>query len=249
MISVCMTTYKGEKYRGEQIASILKNISDKDQFIISEDGDDEGFLHELKQKGGCFVPLQGPKCGAVANFEYALSHATEPIIFLSDQDDVWTEDKVDKVLKAFENPECMMVVHDADLMDGEGNLIGDSFYAIRNSKSGILKNIWKNSYIGCCMAFRKELLNVALPFPTSGTLHDQWLGLLAEQMGTVVFLEDKLLHYRRHEENVSGMQHLPVTTMLYNRISLCWNLFKRKLRGPKEYKAYTLEEVKARWKH
>lgn len=248
MISVCMTTYKGEKYREEQIESIVACISEQDEFIVSEDGKDEMFLADLKQRAGCFVPLQGPACGAVANFEYALSHVSGDIVFLSDQDDIWSADKVKKTLKEFDNPACIMVIHDADLIDGVGNQIGDSFYAIRNSKAGMLKNIWKNSYIGCCMAFRRELLEYALPFPTSGTLHDQWLGLLAEQMGDVVFLQDKLIHYRRHEENVSGMQHLPVVTMLYNRMSLCWNLVKRKIRGPKEYQAYTLEEVKARWK-
>lgn len=248
MISVCMTTYKGEKYREEQISSILKNISTEDEMLVSEDGNDIIFLEDLKKRGSYFKPLKGPGCGAVANFEYVLSQATEPIIFLSDQDDVWTENKVKRVMQEFENPDCIMVVHDADLIDGEGKRIGDSFYVIRNSRSGILKNIWKNSYIGCCMAFRRELLEYALPFPTSGTLHDQWLGLLAEQTGKVVFIEDKLLHYRRHEENVSGMQHLPVVTMLINRISLCWNLLKRKIRGSKPYIAYTVEEVKARWK-
>ena len=249
MISVCMTTYKGEKYREEQLSSIQNNISIEDEVIVSEDGDDIRFLEALKKRSTQYKPLHGPGCGAVANFEYALSHASGEIIFLSDQDDVWTENKVRKVLKAFENPECIMVVHDADLIDGKNEKIGESFYAIRNSGPGILKNIWKNSYIGCCMAFRRELLEYALPFPTSGTLHDQWLGLLAEQAGEVVFLEDKLLHYRRHEENVSGMQHLPVTKMLYNRISLCWNLLKRKLRGPKKYVGYTVEEVRKRWKH
>lgn len=259
-----MTTYKGEKYREEQLSSIEKSISEKNileknileknkfadvQIVVSDDGQDVEFLESLRERGKTYLPLKGPVCGAVANFEYALSHATEPIIFLSDQDDVWTTDKVEKVLKAFEDPECIMVLHDADLIDGKGEKIGDSFYAIRNSGSGIVKNIWKNSYIGCCMAFRKELLEYALPFPTKGTLHDQWLGLLAEQKGKVVFLEDKLLHYRRHEENVSGMQHLPVVTMLYNRMSLCWNLMKRMIRGPRKYTAYTIEEVKTRWKH
>lgn len=252
-----MTTYKGEKYREEQLTSIENSISEAfgavnksvAQIIVSEDGDDKEFLAQLEQRGDAYTPLKGPGCGAVSNFEYGLSHATGDIIFLSDQDDVWTIEKVDKVLKAFEDSNCMMVVHDADLIDGAGKQIGDSFYAVRNSGAGILKNIWKNSYIGCCMAFRKELLDYALPFPTSGTLHDQWLGLLAEQKGSVVFLEEKLLHYRRHEENVSGMQHLPVTTMLYNRMSLCWNLLKRKIRGSKKYKTYTAEEVKARWKH
>lgn len=249
MVSVCMATYKGEKYREEQINSITKNLSSENEVIVSDDGHDILFLEGLKQRGDEFLAIDGPGCGAVANFEYALSHAKGDIIFLSDQDDIWTEDKVEKVLKAFEDPKCVMVMHDADLIDGKGTQIGESFYALRNSKSGILKNIWKNSYIGCCMAFRKELLEYALPFPVSGTLHDQWLGLLAEQMGTVVFLEDKLLHYRRHEENVSGMQHLPIINMLFNRISLCWNLLKRKLRGPKPYKEYTVEEVKERWKH
>lgn len=249
MISVCMTTYKGEKYRKEQIRSIEKNIQKGDQILISEDGDDVAFLEELKRRGEYIVPLKGPGCGAVANFEYVLSHAEGDIIFLSDQDDVWTEDKIEKVLFLMRNPNCVMVVHDADLIDGEGNKIADSFFAIRNSQPGLFKNVWKNSYIGCCMAFRKELLEYALPFPTKGTLHDQWLGLLAEQMGSVTFFEEKLLHYRRHEENVSGMQHLPVTRMIYNRICLCWNLLTRRIRGPRKYKPYTIEEVKDRWKY
>lgn len=120
MISVCMTTYRGEKYREEQIESILKNISTEDQVIVSEDGDDMLFLDDLKQRGSHFKPLKGPGCGAVANFEYALSHATGDIIFLSDQDDVWTDDKVERVLEVFKDPKCVMVVHDADLIDGDG---------------------------------------------------------------------------------------------------------------------------------
>ena len=244
-----MTTYRGEKYRDAQIESIVETISDRDELIISEDGDDEDFIQTVNQKYTMVKAKKGPGCGAVANFEYVLSHAKGDIIFLSDQDDIWTKDKVEKTLKAFENPKCIMVVHDADIIDGEGRQIEDSFYARRGSRAGIIKNIWKNSYIGCCMAFRKEVLEYALPFPTTGTLHDQWLGLLAEQMGEVVFLEDKLLHYRRHEDNVSGMQHLPITKMLYNRISLCLSLVMRALRGRRNYQPYTVEEVKARWKH
>lgn len=244
-----MTTYKGEMYRNVQIESILKNLSQEDELIISEDGNDIEFLEELKKKDSRIVPLKGPGRGVVANFEYALSHAKGDIIFLSDQDDIWTDDKVEKTMKAFMDKNVTLVVHDADLIDGDGNQIADSFYAIRNSKPGFLKNIWKNSYIGCCMVFRREILDYALPFPTRGTLHDQWLGLLGEQMGKSIFLEEKLLHYRRHEENVSGMQHLHVTTMLYNRITLCWNLLCRKTRGSKAYTAYTIEEVKERWKY
>ena len=81
MISVCMTTYKGEMYRNAQIDSILKNLSDEDELIVSEDGDDIEFLESLKKRDMRIVPLKGPGRGVVANFEYALSHAKGDIIF------------------------------------------------------------------------------------------------------------------------------------------------------------------------
>lgn len=231
MISVCMATYKGEKYIEAQIASILKNISEYDELLISEDGQGEkaeAFLEDLNKRGAPIVPLKGPGKGVVANFEHVLRQAQGDIIFLADQDDIWTDDKVEKVLKAFQRPECMLVIHDADIINEKDERIAESFFAFRNSGPGLFKNILKNSYIGCCMAFRKELLADALPFPEKGTLHDQWLGLIAEKKGKVVFLSEKLVHYRRHEENVSGMQHLPVGQMLSNRLHLVKSLTKRK---------------------
>ena len=237
MISVCMATYHGEKYREVQINSILSNISDKDEFIISDDGRDESFLNSLlreKEQGKPFIPLEGPGKGVVKNFEHAVRHAKGDIIFLADQDDVWTIDKVEKVMECFQNPECILVLHDADLIDENGRQIEESFYAIRGSRPGIMKNIWKNSYIGCCMAFRRELLEYALPFPKSKILlHDMWLGLVAEQHGKVEFIEDKLLHYRRHGSNVSDMEHFPIYKMIYKRLYACVALIIRRIRGKK----------------
>ena len=37
MISVCMATYNGEKYIKEQLSSILNQLSEKDEIIISDD--------------------------------------------------------------------------------------------------------------------------------------------------------------------------------------------------------------------
>ena len=126
MISVCMTTYKGEKYREVQITSILENISENDELIISEDGqgeEAEAFLEDLNKRGAPIVPIKGPGKGVVANFEYALRYAKGDIIFLADQDDIWTTDKVEKVMKAFQNPECMLVIHDADIInEKDGNV-------------------------------------------------------------------------------------------------------------------------------
>ena len=119
-----------------------------------------------------------------------------------------------------------MVVHDARLIDESGKEIMSSFYSLRDSKSGIVKNLYKNSYIGCCMAFKKDLIEFAMPFPSKIPMHDWWLGIISEVYSKSIFVEDKLIGYRRHGSNVTGLNHLPVTTMLKNRISLFFELVK-----------------------
>lgn len=37
-ISVCIATYNGEKYIIEQLISIMNQLSDSDEIIISDDG-------------------------------------------------------------------------------------------------------------------------------------------------------------------------------------------------------------------
>ena len=58
------------------------------------------------------------------------------------------------------------VLHDAQIVDECGNPTGaEGLFANRGSRKGILKNLVKNSYVGCCMAFRRELIPVICPIP------------------------------------------------------------------------------------
>ena len=110
--------------------------------------------------------VKGPGKGVVRNFENAIRHCNGDIIYLSDQDDIWKPDKVEKVNYAFSNPEVKAVLHDAEIVDENGVATGAaSLFSIRGSRAGILKNLLKNSYVGCCMAFRKELIPIICPIP------------------------------------------------------------------------------------
>ena len=42
MISVCMATYNGQKYIKEQIDSILPQLSENDELVISDDHSTDG---------------------------------------------------------------------------------------------------------------------------------------------------------------------------------------------------------------
>ena len=229
-VSVAMTTYNGEKYLKEQLDSILKNIKSNDEIIISDDGSTDKTLEILKQyesKDSRIKVYKNSKLGVKKNFEKAIEHSNGKYIFLADQDDVWAIDKVDKVLKAFNENDCSLVIHDAIVVNENLKKINDSFFSIRNSRNGILKNIYKNSYIGCCIAFKSTMKKYILPIPNNIEMHDQWIGILNDKYGKSIFLKDKLIKYRRHTANVSKMKHYPFFRMIKNRLVFIKELSKR----------------------
>ncbi|MBQ9764497.1 MAG: glycosyltransferase family 2 protein [Phascolarctobacterium sp.] len=229
MISVCIATYNGEKYIREQIESILKNITSSDEVIVSDDGSTDKTLKILEEyclKNNNIKILNGPKLGVVRNFENAIENASGDIIFLSDQDDIWMENKVSFIKEVFEKSDCWLVVHDATLIDKRGKEIDTSFFSLRNSGSGLVKNFYKNSYIGCCMAFKKELVGLVCPFPEKIPMHDWWIGIVSDLYSKTVFVNNKLIGYRRHGSNVTGLKHLSLKKMLKNRALLFFALIR-----------------------
>lgn len=203
MISVCIATYNGEKYIKEQLTSILSQLSDQDELILSDDCSTDNTLEIVRAFNDSRIRiLEGRRFGSPAfNFENALKNATGDVIMLSDQDDIWREDKVACVLAALKN--CDLIVSDAQIIDGDGQIIADSFFTLRGSVRGYWNNILKNSFLGCCMAFKKECLKYILPFPRKIAMHDIWIGLCVELYGKTLFLPEKLIKYRRHGSNAS----------------------------------------------
>lgn len=206
MISVCIATHNASSYVYEQINSILVQLAPEDEVIISDDLSGDNTLAIITSINDRRIKIiEGSvRLGIIKNFERALYAAKGDLIFLSDQDDVWLPNKVNVCKIAL--AEHTLVVTDCIVVDSNLNHVADSFFEMKNSKKGILRNIYKNSYIGCCMAFKRELLDVALPFPPNIPMHDVWLGLLAEIKGNVVFLNEKLVLYRRHDKNASFME-------------------------------------------
>ena len=202
-ISVCMATYNGEKYIKEQLESILSQIGENDEVIISDDSSTDNTVEIIKSfKDNRIKIFENQKFKSpIFNFENALNNATGDIIVLSDQDDIWKANKIETIKKYMHNYD--LVLSDADIIDEKGNILHKSFYKLNGSKNGFIKNIVKNSYLGCTMAFNKKILDKSLPFPKDLPMHDSWIGLIGEMYGKVYFIEDKLISYRRHGNNVS----------------------------------------------
>lgn len=204
-ISVALAAYKGEQYIAEQLNSILCQLGENDEIIVSDDypeGKTREVISEIHDKRIRYIEGQGK--GVVKNFENALNACTGDVIFLSDQDDVWMPDKAEKVLAEIQKG-AELVLHDAAVTDGTLNITDPSFFAVRGSNASFAKNLIKNSFVGCCMAFTRKVMEESLPFPKELPMHDWWIALVALKKGyKIVLLPEALLKWRRHGDNVTG---------------------------------------------
>lgn len=202
-VSVAMATYNGEKFIEEQIDSILCQLGAQDELIVSDDGSSDATLEILKEyrKDKRVQVFANPRKGVVSNFENALKQCRNDLIFLSDQDDIWLSNKVETVKEILLHSEKSLVLHNGLNFYEDTNAPKDIL--IKKMRHGVVVNIMRSCYWGCCMAFRRELLHKALPFPPQLPTHDQWIGLVAEKAKDAVFLDQSLLLHRKHGNNVS----------------------------------------------
>lgn len=227
-ISVAMAVYNGEKYINKQIDSILSQLRDIDELIISYNASSDNtwkIIKKYEREDSRVHCIDCNEKGVLANFENAIRNTKGDIICLSDQDDIWSENKVKTIIEYFEKNNCDLILHDYTLIDKSGNGENLSLFGFRNAKKGLVKNIVKNCYQGCCMAFRKELCNIFLPFPPHISMHDQWIGLCAELSGEVHFIKEPLIFYRRHDNNTS--RRMGYIEKIKSILYLCWYLCKR----------------------
>ena len=199
-----MATKNGARYLREQLDSILHQLNIHDELIISDDCSTDETVNLIRSYNDPRIRLveNSKPEGIPRNFEKSLTLSRGQFIFLADQDDVWLPQKIDVMCNALKHLD--LVVSDCLLVDHSLRHKSASFFSINNSGKGLIRNILKNSYIGCCMAFNRKLLSHALPFPKDIPMHDLWIGIVGELHYKTRFIPEVLVYHRRHESNASS---------------------------------------------
>lgn len=212
MISVCIPTYNGEKYIKEQINSILAQINSSDEIVISDDHSTDKTIEIIEgikdSRIKVFLRDRSSNSGDTlskvsSNVQNALSKAQGDYIFLSDQDDIWLEERVSSALPFLEKATPVAVVCNCKVVSDNNDVLIESYFDYIKPSSNILRTIYKSSFHGCCMAFNRAVLNKAFPFPKYSVGHDLWLGIIARIYGQVYFVDRALVLYRRHSSTVT----------------------------------------------
>ena len=226
MVSVCMAVYNGAKFVQAQIDSILPQLMMEDELIICDDCSNDNTLDIIRSchSSNIKVYVNDNNLGVIKTFGKALSCAKGDFIFLCDQDDVWLDGKVSNCIEQLQT--AHLVVTDCYIVNNNLERLQDSFFQTMGSGRGFFKNLKKNTYQGCCMVFRREILTMILPFPGSIPMHDEWIGFVAELFYKVKFVKAPLLLYRRHHHTVSPQQAGRSQFNLLKKLSFRFNLIR-----------------------
>lgn len=233
VISVCMATYNGQKYIKEQIDSILCQLGDDDELVISDDYSSDETVAIIKSYSDKRIRFfyNELKKGVTHNFENALNKSKGDIIFLADQDDVWLPSKITEMVSFMESGNYDVVECNCALVDEKLNLIKDRYYCAEFPQ---IKSVWgnliKNSWLGSCMAFKRDAYKAASPIPKKASTHDLWLCLYMQLHFKCGYMPDVFQLYRRHTNTVSfagGKSTHSFWFKISTRLYIAWNLLLR----------------------
>jgi glycosyltransferase involved in cell wall biosynthesis len=227
----------------QQLDSILNQTVKVDEIVVCEDNSTDN-TREILDKYNIANPSlfkilhNNQNLGSNKNAEKAIQHCTGDVVFLSDQDDEWLPNKVERTLQYFEqNPQINVVFSNGYLMNAQSeidtqNALWDSmsfpFEQLKNNPA-LLKeyiNTIENCTTGAAMAIKRNLAFLDQPFPSIKFLiHDRWISMNLSNDNSLGYIEDKLIKYRLHDKQQVGGK----ISEMQKYIQMNWNLLNNQI--------------------
>lgn len=204
MISIAMATYNGEKYIGQQLESIAKQTVLPDELVVCDDCSNDNtvsVLQRFKETAPFNVIIIGnsENGGYIKNFAKVIQAAKGDYVFMCDQDDYWFPNKIETVLKTFdENPNFQLVAHNAMCTDASLKPTGTTLFEY-DALRGLRYGSAIHGFVTCA---KRSYLELALPIPYCYSF-DRWLSLPASELGLRYELDQTLGYYRRHDSAIT----------------------------------------------
>jgi glycosyltransferase involved in cell wall biosynthesis len=222
-ISVAMCTYNGSRFVWEQLQSIATQSCLPHELVICDDGstdDTMALISTFAAQAPFHVRVFSNEStlGVTKNFERAIRLCEGNVISLSDQDDIWGPEKLERLWTALENdPEAGYAFSDAEVVDEQGKSLVPSLWGDLGLLNGPIERFHTsiqlevllrgNVVMGASMAFRERLREIILPI-SKLWIHDYWIAVLGSTFTSGVCISECLLKYRRHPAQQMGVRYL-----------------------------------------
>jgi glycosyltransferase involved in cell wall biosynthesis len=169
--------------------------------------------------------------GHVYSFGKAIELASNELIFMCDQDDIWLDRRLEFMKGSLLKSKALLISTNSNFIDSDGNIIDYSLDGVNSiSSDKHFKNILdifvgKTNYVGCAMAFKKELNKLILPIPSYVESHDLWIAMAANIIKANLHLDEQTLSRRIHGNNASIVKR-KLLPKLWSRIVFLISVFQ-----------------------
>ncbi len=210
-VQILLSTYNGAEYLREQLDSyIAQSFFKQCSVLIRDDGSTDAtvdILHEYERRYG-FQVFSGENVGVNRSYQWLIDHADLKCDYfaLSDQDDVWFPDKIERAVAALQSEsdtKPLLYASRSLVTDAELNPIGSSLQPIKGVSfyNAMLQNVCP----GHTQVFNKLMLSMLRGQRCSEmVVLDWWIYLLAAGVGKVYFEDDYSVKHRQHGGNAIG---------------------------------------------
>lgn len=241
-VSVAVALYNGEKYIEKQLDTVRLQTVKPDQVILCDDCSKDNtvevvrkYIEKYSLQDSWKVYKNEENLGYAKNFYHAMELCDSELIYLCDQDDIWKNDKIEKMNAIMENNShisllmCKGGVIDAEGEDLHGLMIKKAKETEQLSQISVENIMHVFDWTGMLMCVRKTFFaerkdiisNIKAP-------HDFVLALSAADKNCFYVYDYVGAYHRRHSNNAANEEH---------RISKLLNL-KRKLRDIGSFNSY-----------
>lgn len=225
-VSVALCTHQGELWIEEQLRSILGQSRPVSEIVIGDDASTDGTLDVVRRVASeTDVPIRirrhDAPLGVAANFADAIAATSGDVVALSDQDDVWHPDRLERLLPHLEG--VALVHSNARLVGADGAPLGSTLEASLEMSAreraaleegrAIDALLRRNLVTGATVVVRREAAVAALPVPPAW-IHDEWLAVCAALGDGVRYVPEPTIDYRQHGGNAIGVQRLSLAGKL-----------------------------------
>lgn len=233
-VAILLSTYNGSLFLKEQIESIIKQDYINWELFIRDDGSTDSTIDIIKDYCNRFANfhfIMGKESlGSAKSFLWLLENIESDYYMFCDQDDVWNTDKIKKSLNSLKEIEmpnvASLVFSNAIVVTEDLKIINKSFWIYNKISPSLLLanpdyiNVY-NSAPGCTMIFNNCLRDIVLKQINNNILMHDWLiMMIALKFGKINYINEALMLYRQHQNNVVGAKKVT----LYNRLLKTLNI-------------------------
>ena len=249
-IGIAVALYNGMRFLEEQLDTLRLQSRPADKIVLCDDGSTDGtpdFVRAYIEKynlHNTWLLLENPSnLGYIRNFYKAMALCGTDLLFLSDQDDIWDQDKLLKMADIMENrPEINLLSCRYGIIDAQGQIQqsvveGSARQDEKLLPIGIKDILQAYRWPGMLMCVRNDFFQSLLPLIENAKVaHDFMLCMCAADQQS--FWEYGYLgaYHRRHDNNTAREEHRVSKLLTLDRkladISISKELWENFLAAP-----------------